>query len=292
VTDVPGASGHMNSRDIYLDGLFGLGGRVALVTGASGSIGDALARGLAACGARVALVARRAQPLEELASSIQSDGGTAVAFPADVLDRAALETVRRDVCEQLGRLDILVNAAGGNIAEATVPESGSFFELSDAAFARVVDLNLMGTVLPTQVFGAAMAEGEPEECGGSIVNISSVAAKRAVTRVAGYSAAKVAVEGFTRWLAVAVARAYGDRLRVNAIAPGFFLGQQNRSLLLTPQGEPTSRARAVIEHTPAGRLGDPAELISTVIWLCGPGARFVTGAVVPIDGGFGAFSGV
>jgi NAD(P)-dependent dehydrogenase (short-subunit alcohol dehydrogenase family) len=292
VTEFPDATGHTSSRDAYLDGLFGLGGRVALVTGASGSIGDALARGLAASGARVALVARRAQPLEELASSIQSDGGTAVAFPADVLDRAALESVRRDVSEQLGRLDILVNAAGGNVAEATVPESGSLFELSDDAFERVVDLNLMGTVLPTQVFGAAMAAREPGECGGSIVNISSMAAQRAVTRVAGYSAAKAAVEGFTRWLAVAAARAYGDRLRVNAIAPGFFLGEQNRSLLLTPQGEPTARARAVIEHTPAGRLGDPAELVSTVIWLCGPGARFVTGAVVPVDGGFGAFSGV
>ena len=292
MTEVPGASGHANSRDAYLDGLFGLGGRVALVTGASGSIGDALARGLAASGARVALVGRRAQPLEDLARSIRSDGGTAFAFPADVLDRAALETVRRDVSEQLGRLDILVNAAGGNVAEATVPESGSFFESSDVAFERVVDLNLMGTVLPTQVFGAAMAARTLEECSGSIVNISSMAAKRAVTRVAGYSAAKAAVEGFTRWLAVAAARAYGDRLRVNAIAPGFFLGQQNRSLLLTPQGEPTARARAVIEHTPARRLGDPAELVSTLIWLCGPGASFVTGTVVPVDGGFAAFSGV
>ena len=280
------------SRDVYLDGLFGLDDRVALVTGASGSIGGALARGLAASGAKVALVGRRAQPLEDLARSIQSEGGTASAFPADVLDRAALETVRIEVSAQLGRLDILVNAAGGNVPEATLPEGGSFFDLPDSAFRRVVDLNLMGTVLPTQVFGAVMAARQSDEGSASIVNISSMAAERAITRVAGYSAAKAAVNNLTRWLAAAAAQTYGDRLRVNAIAPGFFLGAQNRSLLLTSEGEPTPRARAVIEHTPAQRLGDPAELVSTVIWLCGPGASFVTGAVVPVDGGFGAFSGL
>jgi DNA-binding GntR family transcriptional regulator/NAD(P)-dependent dehydrogenase (short-subunit alcohol dehydrogenase family) len=286
-------SGHkLTSRQGYLDGLYGLEDRVALVTGASGSIGEALARGLAASGATVALLGRRAQPLEDLASSIQSDGGTAIAFPADVLDRGALETVRHELSTHLGRLDILVNAAGGNVPEATLPEGWSFFDLPDAAFERVVDLNLMGTVLPTQVFGAAIADREPEEFSGSIVNISSIAPERAVTRVAGYSAAKAAVNSLTRWLAAAAAQAYGDRLRVNAIAPGFFLAAQNRSLLLTPQGQPTARARAVIEHTPARRLGDPAELVSTLIWLCGPGASFVTGAVVPVDGGFAAFSGV
>jgi NAD(P)-dependent dehydrogenase (short-subunit alcohol dehydrogenase family) len=282
----------VNSREAHLDRLFGLEDRVALVTGATGSIGEALTRGLAAGGAKVALVARRAQPLEDLARSIQSDGGTAFAFPADVLDRAALEAVRRDVSTQLGRLDILVNAAGGNIVEATLPEGGSFFDLPDSAFQRVVDLNLMGTVLPTQVFGAAMTPRKLEECSGSIVNISSMAAERAVTRVAGYSVAKAGVNSLTRWLAAAAAHAYGDRLRVNAIAPGFFLGDQNRSLLLTSEGQPTARASAVIEHTPARRLGDPAELVSTLIWLCGPGANFVTGTVVAVDGGFSASSGV
>jgi NAD(P)-dependent dehydrogenase (short-subunit alcohol dehydrogenase family)/DNA-binding GntR family transcriptional regulator len=297
---VPAAAGKRKTRtarrgdagNVYLDGLFGLEGRVALVTGASGSIGEALARGLAASGATVALVARRAQPLEDLASSIRSGGGAALAVPADVLDRAALENARDEVAKQLGRLDILVNAAGGNIPEATLPDGGSFFESTDSAFERVVDLNLMGTVLPTKVFGAAIAAREPHEWSGSIVNISSMAAERAVTRVAGYSAAKAAVNGLTRWLAAAAAQTYGDRLRVNAIAPGFFFAEQNRSLLLTPQGQPTARARTVIEHTPAQRLGDPAELVSTLIWLCGPGASFVTGAVVPVDGGFGAFSGV
>jgi NAD(P)-dependent dehydrogenase (short-subunit alcohol dehydrogenase family) len=282
----------VSAREAYLQELFGLEDKVALVTGASGSIGDALARGLAAAGAKVALVGRRAQPLEDLASSIQSNGGTALALPADVLDRAALEAVGRDVSTQLGRLDILVNAAGGNIPEATLPEGGSFFELPHSAFERVLDLNLMGTVLPTQVFGVAIAARGLDEASGSIVNISSMAAERAVTRVAGYSAAKAAVNSFTRWLATAAAQAYGDRLRVNAIAPGFFLSTQNRSLLLTSRGQPTARGQAVIEHTPARRLGDPAELVSTLIWLCGPGASFVTGTVVPVDGGFAAFSGV
>jgi NAD(P)-dependent dehydrogenase (short-subunit alcohol dehydrogenase family) len=282
----------VTSREAYLDGLFGLEDRVAVVTGASGSIGEALARGLAASGAKVGLVGRRAPPLEGLASSIQLDGGTAIALPADVLDRTALERVRDQVSTKLGRLDILVNGAGGNVPEATLADGGSVFELPESAFDRVVDLNLMGTVLPTQVFGAAMAQRDPDEASGSIVNISSMAADRAVTRVAGYSAAKAAVNGFTLWLAAATAHAYGDRLRVNAIAPGFFLGAQNRSLLLTSEGELTARGRTVIEHTPAGRLGDPSELVSALIWLCGPGARFVTGAVVPVDGGFGAFSGV
>jgi NAD(P)-dependent dehydrogenase (short-subunit alcohol dehydrogenase family) len=282
----------VSSRAAFLDGLFGLEDRVALVTGASGIIGEALARGLAAAGAKVGLVGRRAPPLEDLATSIQQNGGTAIAFPADVLDRAALESVRDRVSTQLGRLDILVNGAGGNVPEATLPDGGSVFDLHESAFGRVVDLNLIGTVLPTQVFGAAMARREPHEASGSIVNISSMAAERAVTRVAGYTAAKAAVNGFTRWLAASTAQAYGDRLRVNAIAPGFFLATQNRALLLTPDGQPTARGRAVIAHTPTGRLGEPAELVSALIWLCGPGARFVTGAVVPVDGGFGAFSGV
>jgi NAD(P)-dependent dehydrogenase (short-subunit alcohol dehydrogenase family) len=215
-----------------------------------------------------------------------------VALTADVLDRAALEAVRDVVSAQLGRLDILVNAAGGNVPEATVPEGGSFFELPQSAFEQVVDLNLMGTVLPAQVFGATIAARELNEGSGSIVNISSIAAERAVTRVAGYAAAKAAVNNFTRWLATAAAQSYGDRLRVNAIAPGFFLSAQNRSLLLTSRGQPTARAQAIIERTPARRLGDPAELVSTLIWLCGPGASFVTGTVVQVDGGFAAFSGV
>ena len=184
--------------------------------------------------------------------------------------------------DRWGRVDVLVNAAGGNVKGATLDPDVPVFDLSHEAFREVVDLNLVGTLLPTQVFGAAMQDG------GSIVNVSSMAAARAITRVVGYSAAKAAVENLTRWLAVELAPA----IRVNAIAPGFFIGEQNRSLLLGDDGEPTERGRTIVERTPAGRFGDAQELVSTLIWLCGPGAAFVTGAVIPVDGGFGAFAGV
>ena len=212
----------------------------------------------------------------------------ALALPADVLDRAQLEAARDVVLARWGRLDILVNAAGGNVLAATVPPGSSFFDLPSTALEQVVDLNLHGTLLPIQVFGAAMARAGR----GSIVNVSSMAAQRALTRVVGYGAAKAAVENITRWLAVELARAHGEDLRVNAIAPGFFIGDQNRALLLNADDTLTARGQTIIDHTPAGRFGEPDDLISTLIWLCGPGASFVNGIVVPVDGGFGAFSGV
>jgi NAD(P)-dependent dehydrogenase (short-subunit alcohol dehydrogenase family) len=272
-----------------LDELFGLEGRVAVITGASGAIGGALARALARAGASTVLVGRRREPLERLADELEALGSVAVAAPADVLDRAALGAVRDDVIARFGRLDVLVNAAGGNVPAATLPEGASVFDLPAAAFSEVFELNMVGTLLPSLVFGSAIAERSPR---GSIVNISSMAAARAITRVVGYSAAKAAVENFTRWLAVDAARAHGGRLRVNAIAPGFFVGEQNRSLLLGPDGELTQRGREIIAGTPIGRFGEVHELASTLLWLCGPGASFVTGVVVPVDGGFGAFSGV
>jgi NAD(P)-dependent dehydrogenase (short-subunit alcohol dehydrogenase family) len=272
-----------------LDELFGLEGRVAVITGASGAIGGALARALARAGATTVLLGRRREPLERLADELEVLGSVAVAAPADVLDRAALGAVRDDVIARFGRLDVLVNAAGGNVPAATLPEGASVFDLPAAAFSEVFELNMVGTLLPSLVFGSAIAEHSP---GGSIVNISSMAAARAITRVVGYSAAKAAVENFTRWLAVDAARAHGGRLRVNAIAPGFFVGEQNRSLLLGPEGELTARGREIIAGTPIGRFGEVHELASTLLWLCGPGASFVTGVVVPVDGGFGAFSGV
>ena len=272
-----------------LDELFGLEGRVAVVTGASGAIGGALARALAGAGAATVLLGRRREPLERLAGELEALGAVAVAAPADVLDRAALGAVRDDVLARFGRLDVLVNAAGGNVPAATLPEGASVFDLPAAAFSEVFELNMVGTLLPSLVLGSAIAEHSP---GGSIVNISSMAAARAITRVVGYSAAKAAVENFTRWLAVDAARAHGGRLRVNAIAPGFFVGEQNRSLLLDADGELTPRGREIVAGTPIGRFGEVGELASTLLWLCGPGASFVTGVVVPVDGGFGAFSGV
>jgi NAD(P)-dependent dehydrogenase (short-subunit alcohol dehydrogenase family) len=258
--------------------LFGLDGRVAVVTGASGALGSALARGLVSAGAHVALLARRRDRLEELAQSL---GEAALAVEADVLDAAQLEQARATVLERWGNVDILVNAAGGNVPAATVGEQ-SFFELPAAALDEVVKLNFNGTVLPCQVFGAAMTSG-------SIVNVSSLAAHRALTRVVGYGAAKAAVENLTRWLAVELAP---HGVRVNAIAPGFFIGEQNRALLLDESGALTERGERIIAKTPAGRFGEPDELAGTVIWLCSAASSFVTGVVVPVDGGFDAFGGV
>jgi NAD(P)-dependent dehydrogenase (short-subunit alcohol dehydrogenase family) len=254
--------------------LFGLEGRIAVVTGASGVLGGAIARGLSAAGARVGLLARRRERLEALAGELEG----AFVIEADVLDRASLETARA----QLDRLDVLVNAAGGNLPEATTGER-SFFELPSAALDEVVKLNFNGTVLPCQVFGEAMARS------GSIVNISSLAAHRALTRVVGYGAAKAAVENLTRWLAVELAP---RGVRVNAIVPGFFVGEQNRALLLDESGTLTERGERIVRATPAGRFGEPHEVAGTVVWLAGGGASFVTGVVVPVDGGFDAFSGV
>jgi NAD(P)-dependent dehydrogenase (short-subunit alcohol dehydrogenase family) len=210
-----------------------------------------------------------------------------VAVTADVLDRAELEAAREAISDRLGVVDILVNAAGGNVAAATLAEGRTFFDLPEAALREVIDLNLFGTLLPCQVLGEAMATRD--RGGGVIVNVSSMAADRPLTRVVGYAAAKAAVDNLTRWLAIELADV---NVRVNAIAPGFFLGEQNRALLVREDGRPTERGQAVIEHTPAGRFGEPEELVGTVVWLCSDAGRFVTGAVVPVDGGFSAFSGV
>ncbi len=274
-----------------LDALFGLHGRVAVVTGGTGVLGSALARALCGAGASVALLARRREQLDQGARKLQELGAEALAVTADVLDRVQLEGARDAVLERFGRIDLLVNTAGGNVPEATLDETMSFFDLPESAFERVFALNVVGTLLPSQVFGRAIAEREGQS-DGCIVNISSMAAQRAISRIVGYSAAKAAVDNLTRWLAVDAARVYGGRLRVNAIAPGFFIGEQNRALLLTETGELTPRGQTIVEHTPLGRLGEPRELSSTVVWLCGPGSAFVNGVVIPVDGGFSAFSGV
>lgn len=275
---------------VGIDRLFSLEGRVAVVTGGSGSLGSAIARGLATAGARVGILARTAQKIDAVAEEIRSDGGDVLGLPADVLRRDDLVRARGTLLDRWGRIDALVNAAGGNVPAATLDDKENFFDLPVDAFREVVDLNLLGTLLPTQVFGRGMGEGPQSQ--GSIVNISSMAANRAITRVVGYSAAKAAVENFTRWLAVELARKHGAGLRVNAIAPGFFLADQNRRLLLTDDGELTDRGRTILENTPAGRFGEAGELQGTAIWLCSPASTFVTGTVIPVDGGFGAFSGV
>lgn len=268
--------------------LFNLTGKVAVVTGGSGALGSGIVRGLAGAGAKVAVLARNRERLSEVVESVKADGGEAMAVAADVLKKDDLQSARRTIVESWGRIDILVNGAGGNVAEATLAPGQSFFSMSESAFRRVFDLNLIGSVLPTQIFGEVMAGRRA----GVVVNVSSMAADRAITRVVGYSAAKASVENFTRWMATELARSYGEGFRVNAIAPGFFIGDQNRDLLLNQDGSLTDRGRTIIDHTPMGRFGEADELVGTLIWLCSDASKFVSGIVVPVDGGFSAFSGI
>jgi NAD(P)-dependent dehydrogenase (short-subunit alcohol dehydrogenase family) len=255
---------------------------VAVVTGGSGAIGSAIAAGLAEAGAQVVVLGRDAARAEAVASRFAG-----LAVGADVRSAESLVAARDRVLAELGSIDVLVNCAGGNVPAATLVDEASPFALPFDAFDDVVALNLGGTVLATQVFGGAMRSG----AGCSIVNVSSMAAAQAMTRVGGYGAAKAAVESLTRWWAVELARR-GTGIRVNAIAPGFVVGEQNRRLLLEEDGTPTPRGRTILDHTPLGRFAEPGDLVSTVVWLVSDGARFVTGVVVPVDGGFSAFSGV
>jgi NAD(P)-dependent dehydrogenase (short-subunit alcohol dehydrogenase family) len=263
------------------------------VTGGTGVLGGAMAAGLARAGASVGVLGRRRPQAEEVAAAIEAVGGSAMPLTGDVTNHDQLATARQAVLDRWGRIDILVNAAGGNMPAATLAEGRTVFDLPLTALRDVLDLNLLGTVLASQVFGEAMvrrADGAPPR--GCIVNISSMSSTRVITRVLGYSAAKAAVDNVTRWLAVELARAFGPGLRVNALAPGFFIGEQNRGLLLQPDGSLTARGQAIVEHTPAGRFGEPHELVGTLVWLCSPSAAFVNGTVVPVDGGFSIFSGV
>ena len=267
---------------------FRLDGKVCVLTGGTGVLGSVMAQGLAAAGARVAVLGRRADRAEAVAAAVREAGGEALATPADVLDPDALAAVRERLLADWGRIDLLVNAAGGNQPGATLTPGQSFLELQPEAMRGVMELNFFGTLLPTQAFGAAMvAQG-----GGAIVNVSSMAAAQAVTRVAGYSAAKAALDNLTRWLATTLAKQHGEGLRVNAVAPGFFVAEQNRALLLNEDGSLTERGQAIIANTPIGRFGRPDELLGVLIWLLSDASRFVTGAVVPVDGGFSSFSGV
>ena len=265
-----------------------LDGKVCVITGATGVLGSVMAKGVAAAGARVAVLGRRAEVAEALAEEIRAAGGEARATPADVLDRAALERVRHELLRDWGSVDLLVNAAGGNQPGATLRPDQSVLELEEGAMRQVMDLNFFGTLLPTQVFLEPMVAGGR----GAIVNVSSMAAAQAITRVAGYSAAKAAVENLTRWLATTLAKQHGPGLRVNAIAPGFFVAEQNRALLFDASVELTPRGRTIIDNTPMGRFGEADELLGALVWLLSDASRFVTGVVVPIDGGFSAFSGV
>jgi NAD(P)-dependent dehydrogenase (short-subunit alcohol dehydrogenase family) len=270
------------------DPLFDLREQVVVVTGGGGVLPGAIARGLAVRGARLALINRRLAKAEQVAEEIQVAGGQTIALAADVTDRASLEAAAKNVLAAFGRINHLINGAGGNRPGATVTPDRTFFDLPIEELRAVFDLNFTGAVLASQVFGRLLAQQKQ----GSILNISSMAADRPLTRVAAYAAAKAALENFTRWLAVTLARDVSPELRVNAIAPGFFVGEQNRRLLFTDSGGLTPRGEAILKHTPMGRFGQAEDLLSTVVWLLSPGAAFVTGIVAPVDGGFSAFSGV
>ena len=268
--------------------LFSVENKTIIVTGGTGVLGSVMAKHLALAGAHVVVLGRRTEAGEKLVSEIKRGGGKATFFQADVLSKESLQAVKKRIIDETGTIDVLVNAAGGNMPGATIAPDQTFFHLDTKAFQQVVDLNLLGTVLPSQVFGGVMAANKR----GIIINISSMSAFRPITRVVGYSAAKAAIDNFTQWLAVEMAQKVGEGIRVNAIAPGFFITEQNRALLTNPDGSLTTRGTAVITQTPFGRFGEPDELIGTLFWLCSDASRFVTGVVVPVDGGFNAFCGV
>jgi NAD(P)-dependent dehydrogenase (short-subunit alcohol dehydrogenase family) len=273
----------------YLESLFGLFGKVAVVTGGGGVLCGAMSRALGRVGVKVAVLDLMPEAARKVADDIVAAGGEALAVRCDVLDKASLEAARDAVLDRFGRVDILINGAGGNKKQATTSPDLSFFDLPPDAVQWVFNLNFIGTLLPSQVFGKVMAEREE----GCILNTSSMNAFRPLTRIPAYSAAKAAVSNFTQWLAVHMSQEYSPHIRVNAIAPGFFLTEQNRFLLTDERtGELTPRGQTIIDHTPMGRFGDPEDLIGTVLWLLSPGADFVHGVVVPVDGGFSAFSGV
>jgi NAD(P)-dependent dehydrogenase (short-subunit alcohol dehydrogenase family) len=275
----------------YLDELFGLTGRAAVVTGGGGTIGSGLCLGLARAGARVAVLGRTEKTCAAVADAIRSEGGEALAVVADIVDESSLRRARDAVATAFGRLDILVNNAGGPAATTSrvLPETRLFDNPELAAGTRaVIELNLLGPILTTFAFGDLLAEGE----GGVIVNTSSNSARNVSAGVLGYSAAKAGLEHVTRWLAVETAHRYGGRVRVNAIAPGFTAGRQNRSRYFEPDGSPTERTRAAIARIPAGRIGTPEDLVPALLFLCAPASSYVTGQVLAVDGGHGLDTGV
>ncbi len=273
----------------YIQSMFNLQAKTAVVTGGGGVLCSTISRGLARAGAKVAILDLLVEKAAAVAQQIAAEGGQALPVACDVLNRDSILSAAEQVAGAFGKVDILINGAGGNKPQASTSAQASFFDLPEDAVQWVFNLNFIGTLLPCQVFGQGMAQARE----GSILNISSMNAFRPLTRIPAYSGAKAAVSNFTQWLAVHMAQEYSPAIRVNAIAPGFFRTEQNR-FLLTDQntGELTPRGQSIIAHTPLGRFGTPDDLLSTVIWLLSPASSFITGIVVPIDGGFSAFSGV
>lgn len=270
------------------ENLFSVDGKVAAVTGGTGVLGSAMAMGLAHAGAKTIIIGRRNEAGQKLVDEITLKGGTALFIKADVLNGKELESANETILSKFGRIDILVNGAGGNMAGAVISPDKTFFDLQMDEFEKVVDLNLTGTVLPSKIFCQDMARRGK----GVVVNIASMASFRSITRVVGYSAAKSAVMNFTEWLAVEMAKKFGEGIRVNGLAPGFFLTEQNRSLLTNTDGTYTARGEAAIRNTPFARFGVADELTGTLIFLCSDASKFITGVTIPVDGGFNVFCGV
>ena len=267
--------------------MFTLQNKVIILTGATGSLGGSLALSLAKAKAKIILLGRNQDLLNTLVTKLSSLTEVS-SYVVNVMNRESLERIKNSVIDKYGQIDVLINAVGGNLPGAVISDDQSIFDLSETDFDEVVDLNLKGTLLPSIVFGKPMSEKGK----GTIVNYSSMTVKQALTRVVGYSAGKAAMENFTRWMAVEMAIKYGDGIRVNAVAPGFFIGKQNQKLLLNDDGSLTERGRKIIQNTPMKRFGKPEELTGAIHFLCSESASFITGIVLPIDGGFSAFTGV
>ncbi len=268
--------------------LFSIAGKVAIITGAGGVLGGSMAKHFVQQGAKVVAVDIRQEQLDKRVAELEQQGGEVMGVVGNVLEVASLENLAEQVVSRWGKIDILLNIAGGNMPGATLEPEQHFYDMDITCWEKVTNLNMNGTVYPSMVFGKVMAKQKK----GCIVNVSSMAAYSAITRVPGYSAAKSAVANFTQWLASEMALKYGDGIRVNAIAPGFFIGDQNRRVLINPDGSLTERSQKVLAKTPMKRFGDITELNGAVQFLCSDAASFITGALLPIDGGFSAFSGV
>jgi len=265
--------------------LFDIKDRVIVITGGTGVLGSCMVEYLAEQGAKVVVLARNKETGDKLVNSILAKGHEAMFLQSDVNDKNILEQNSKDIVSKYGRIDVLINGAGGNQPGATIGPDKTIFDLDVDAFKKVVDLNLFGTVIPTMVFAKVMTEQKQ----GNIINISSESALRPLTRVVGYGAAKAAVTNFTKYLAIELATKYGEGLRVNAFAPGFFISEQNRALLTNPDGSLTTRGNTIISHTPFKRFGEPEELLGTLHWLASDASKFVTGTLTVVDGGFDAF---
>ncbi|MDD3194683.1 MAG: SDR family oxidoreductase [Paludibacter sp.] len=266
--------------------LFDIKDQVIVLTGGTGVLGSCMAEYLAEQGAKVVVLARNKEKGDALVNGIRAKGQEAMFLVTDVNDKAVLEKNAEDIVANYGRIDVLVNGAGGNMPGATIGPDKTLFDLNIDDFKKVVDLNLFGTIIPTMVFAKVMTQHKK----GNIINISSEAALRPLTRVAGYGAAKAAVTNFTKYLAIELATKFGEDFRVNAFAPGFFISEQNRALLTNPDGSLTARGQSIIAHTPFGRFGEPEELLGTLHWLASDASKFVTGTLTVIDGGFDVFS--